>query len=323
MKRVLITGGSGFIGTNLADKLLKDGNVKVMTIDKCEPKISDHKKIWASIDICNKEDLVSVIKQFNPNQVIHLAARTDLRGKELEDYNPNTLGVKNLLESLKQLPDLERVVFASSMYVCRPGYRPENFDDYSPHTIYGESKVLTERIIKENPLPYTWAIIRPTSIWGPYFGEPYDRFFRIVLNHMYFHLGKKACKKTYGYIDNTVWQILSILQADKEKINEQIFYLGDYSPYNISEWADEIAQLNNIRIPQLPFFIFRCGAWVGDFLKVFKINFPITSFRLKNMTTDNVLDLEPIRALVPELPVTRKEGNVKTFEWIKAQKDIR
>lgn len=321
MKRVLITGGSGFIGTNLVYKLLKDGDVELMAIDKCRPKIPEHTKIWRSIDICNKEELIGFIKQFNPNQVIHLAARTDLRGKQLEDYNPNILGVKNLLEGLKQSPELERVVFASSMYVCRPGYSPENFDDYSPHTIYGESKVLTEKIIKENPLPYTWAIIRPTSIWGPYFGEPYDRFFKIVLNHMYFHLGKKACKKTYGYIDNTVCQILSILNADKEKINEQTFYLGDYCPYNISEWANEIAQHENIKIPQLPFFFFRCGAWVGDMLKVFKINFPMTSFRLKNMTTDNVLDLEPIKTLLPELPVSRLKGNVETLKWIKAQKD--
>jgi nucleoside-diphosphate-sugar epimerase len=323
MKRVLITGGSGFIGTNLADKLLKDGDAEVITVDICEPKISGHKKIWSCLDICNKEALVGIIRQFQPDQVIHLAARTDLRGKELADYNANILGVKNLLEALRQLPQLERVVFASSMYVCRPGYSPENFDDYAPHTVYGASKVLTEKIIKETPMPYTWAIIRPTSIRGPYFSEPYDKFFRLVLNHMYFHLGKKACKKTYGYIDNTVWQIVSILNADKEKIDRRIFYLGDYNPYNISEWADEIAQLENIRIPQLPFFFFRCGAWIGDFLKVFKINFPMTSFRLKNMTTDNIQNLEPIKTLVPELPVSRGKGNVKTLEWMNAQINVR
>jgi len=317
MSRILITGGSGFIGTNIIFYLATLNDVELLNIDIVAPKIEEQNVFWKNIDICDTEQLGAVIAQFVPDYVIHLAARTDLNGKTLQDYSANTIGVRSLLEVLDKIPNLKRVIFASSMYVCYPGYSPKSFEDYAPHTVYGESKVETEKIIKtDNPTNYTWSIIRPTSIWGPYFGEPYDKFFRIVLSRSYFHLGKKACKKTYGYIDNTISQIMSILNADESIVNKQVYYLGDYEPYDITEWANEIAAEIGIKIPTIPYFLFVLAGWFGDFMKMLKIKFPMTSFRLKNMTTDNIHDLAPIKEIAPDLPIDRTKGNRKTIEWI-------
>ncbi|WP_196211819.1 NAD-dependent epimerase/dehydratase family protein [Bacteroides cellulosilyticus] len=320
MKKDLISGGSGFIGTNLIEFLDRKNIVQLLSIDKKEPKINRHRSFWKQVDLCDKDTLKKTILDFQPNYVIHLAARTDLCGKELIDYDANMLGVSNLLDVLDLIPNLQRAIFASSMYVCTPGYIPKSFEDYAPHTLYGESKVETEKRIKEKNPKYTWSIIRPTSIWGPWFGEPYDKFFRIVLNRMYFHMGKRACRKTYGYIDNVIYQILSILKAPEEKIMGKVFYLGDYEAYDITEWANEIAICIGHKIPRIPYFLFVLAGWLGDFLKMFGIAFPMTSFRLRNMTTDNVHNLEPIREIAPELPTSRQEGNKKTIEWINSQK---
>lgn len=320
MTRILITGGSGFIGTNLINQLQNNENFELLSIDIKVPKVNSHKKNWKQVNIYDANSLLKTIKEFQPDYVIHLAARTDLRGKELSDYDVNMGGVSNLLDALEQVPNLKRAIFASSMYVCEPGYMPKDFEDYAPHTLYGESKVETEKRIKERNPKYTWAIIRPTSIWGPWFGEPYDKFFRIVLNRMYFHMGKRACKKTYGYIDNAIYQIMSILQAPEEKVMRKVFYLGDYEPYDITEWADEIAKCAGIKIPNIPYFLFVMAGWFGDFLKLFGITFPMTSFRLKNMTTNNVHNLNPIKELAPHLPTSRQEGNKRTIEWIHSNK---
>lgn len=317
MEKILVTGGSGFIGTNLISHLLKQNKYQLFNIDLCPPKIKEHNAIWKQIDICNKRDLSGFITTLSPDYVIHLAARTDLRGKNLHDYETNIEGISNLLDSLEQIPNLKRVIFASSMYVCEPGYMPQNFEDYAPHTLYGESKVETEKRIKERNIDYTWSIIRPTSIWGPWFGEPYDKFFRIVLSRSYFHLGKRACKKTYGYVDNTVYQIMSILDSAEAKVNRKVFYLGDYQFYDIAEWANEIAKFVNLKIPTIPYFLFVLAGRFGDFLKLLGITFPMTSFRLKNMTTDNLHNLTLIREIAPNLPVDREEGNRRTIEWIK------
>lgn len=314
--KILITGGSGFIGTNLIEGLYGQEGTMLLNIDNTQPKIDEHRKVWQNADIRSREKLKELVKTFSPDYVIHLAARTDLNGKTLEDYNANMQGVTNLLDALEQVPNLRRVVFASSMYVCEPGYMPRNFEDYAPHTLYGESKVETEKRIKDRNPNYTWSIIRPTSIWGPWFGEPYNKFFHIVLNHMYFHMGKRACRKTYGYVDNAIYQIMSILKADADKVNRKVFYIGDYEPYDITEWSNEIAKEAGIWIPRIPYWCFKCAGWFGDLLKKYGLAFPMTSFRLHNMTTDNVHNLELIKAIAPNLPVTRNEGTKRTLDWI-------
>lgn len=317
--RFLVTGGSGFIGTNLISYLTQYEFNEILSLDIVEPKIEFHRNIWEKIDLRDKASLSKSIIKFQPDYVIHLGARTDLNGTSLKDYNANIDGVSNLLEALEGVSNLKRVIFASSMYVCEPGYMPKSFDDYAPHTLYGESKVETEKIIKSHNPKYTWTIIRPTSIWGPWFGEPYNRFFHIVLSHMYFHMGKRACRKTYGYIDNAIYQIMSILNADKEKINKKVFYIGDYEPYPITDWANEIAAIEKIHIPKVPFWCFKVAGWTGDLLKKVGINFPMTSFRLHNMTTDNVHNLNPIKEIAPNLPVSRIEGTKITLDWIHRQ----
>lgn len=317
MDKILVTGGSGFIGTNLIEHLEKDGNYEILNIDTVKPKIELQNKYWKNVDLRNKGNLVKTIREFSPDYVIQLGARTDLRGKNLEDYDANIGGITNILEALDGVSNMKRAVFASSMYVCEPGYLPKDYEDYAPHTLYGESKVETEKKIKNNNPKYTWSIIRPTSIWGPWFGEPYDKFFRIVMNKMYFHMGKRACKKTYGYVDNAVYQIMSILNADREKVNRKVFYLGDYEPYDITEWANEIAKEIGIKIPNIPYSLFVLTGWFGDLLKKVGITFPMTSFRLHNMTTDNVHDVRPIQEIAPNLPIDRKTGTKRTIDWIK------
>lgn len=317
MKRILITGGSGFIGTNIIDNLMHCEDTTLLNIDIAEPKLLGHKELWKKVDIRSGDKLNEIVISFSPDYVIHLAARTDLNGKTLQNYDANMQGVSNLLDALEQVPNLKQAVFASSMYVCEPGYMPKDFEDYAPHTLYGKSKVETERFIKERNPKYTWSIIRPTSIWGPWFGEPYNKFFHIVLSHMYFHMGKRACRKTYGYVDNAIYQIMSILDADAEKVNRKVFYIGDYEPYDITEWANEIAKESGIWIPRIPYWCFKCAGWFGDLLKKFGIAFPMTSFRLHNMTTDNVHNLEPIKSIAPNLPVSRIEGTKRTLDWIK------
>lgn len=316
--KILITGGSGFIGTNLMEYLIRNQYYEILNIDIKEPKISTHRQHWKQCDICDKKLLQKVVEAFNPDCVIHLAARTDLNGKELMDYDANMAGVSNLLDVLEHISNLRRAVFASSMYVCEPGYTPKDFEDYAPHTLYGKSKVETEKRIKSRNPSYTWSIIRPTSIWGPWFGEPYNKFFHIVLKRMYFHMGKRACRKTYGYIDNAIYQILSILEAPQEKVMRKVFYLGDYEPYDITEWADEIASCAKIKIPRIPYSFFVLAGWLGDLLKLVGITFPMTSFRLHNMTTNNVLELNPIQEIAPDLPVKRIDGTRRALEWIKS-----
>jgi len=316
-EKILFTGGSGFIGTNLLDFYLSEGN-ELLNIDFNKPKRKSHLDYWRNVDITNYNELYNVIKDFNPDIVFHLAARTDLNGKNLTDYDTNSIGTQNLIKILNQTSSVKRVIFTSSMLVCKPGYIPNHQSDYAPSTIYGESKVLMEQIIRESSHNYEWAIVRPTSIWGPWFGIPYRTFFDMVVNKKYFHIGSKSCTKTYGFIENLVYQIDSILNASVEKVKGNVFYLGDYEPTNIHNWAEEIGSELGIKIITIPYPLLKIAAFGGDVLKTLGVNFPLTSFRLKNMTTNNVLDLSNTKEIAPNLPFTRAEGIRKTLNWLKS-----
>lgn len=324
MKKILITGGSGFIGTNLIEYLLSI-NIEVLNIDIQPPKIDSHKFFWRNIDIRDQKKLAEQIKYFLPVQVIHLAARTDLNGLVLDDYTSNTDGTRSLINALNESNFSGEVVFASSMYVCRPGYQPLSNTDYCAHTVYGESKVAMEKIIRQLSPSYSWSIIRPTSIWGPWFDTPYRDFFNIVLQKKFFHIKNVNTQKTYGYVENSVFQIMAVLDnlnSSNKFTKNNVVYIGDWPKYSILEWADEISIHVPYKIPTLPYELFFILGKLGDFLSSFNIKFPMTSFRLSNMTTNNVHDLNLIEKLVPILPYSRQQGTEKTVAWLRSQSKI-
>lgn len=317
--RIIITGASGFIGTNLLQFYLGKG-FDLVNIDNTPPKIKELSNSWKGIDILDYNSLKSAILSFKPNFVIHLAARTDLNGKNIDDYDTNTIGTQNLINILNQTPSVKKVIFASSMLVCKPGYIPNNQLDYAPSTMYGESKVLMEKSIQASSHNYAWAIVRPTSIWGPWFSEPYRNFFDLVIKKKYFHIGKKSCTKTYGYVENLIYQLDAIINSPAAKIQGNYYYLGDYEPTNIKIWANEIAEELGTSIITIPFTLIKLAAIGGDILKSLNVQFPMTSFRLKNMTTNNVVDLSNIKEIAPFLPCSRIDGIKKTLNWLKVTK---
>lgn len=316
---ILITGASGFIGTNLIEYYLHTNeDLELLNIDIVSPRNECHEKYWSKIDICDYNVFERIVLEFNPEYIVHLAARTDILGNRVEDYPANTVGVENLIKICNKLPNLKKVLIASSMLVNKVGYEQKHILDYCPPNAYGESKVQTEIIVKNNKLNCDYNIIRPTSIWGPWF-DTYRNFFEMINNGMYFHFGNKKVYKTYGYVGNAVHEIANLLKIDTNsyKYEDRIFYIGDYEYYCIEDWANEIACEYSRKIRKIPSFIIKCAALTGDVLQTLKISFPMTSFRLKNMQTDNRMNLERTKRLVPNLPFDRITANKNTIEWIK------
>lgn len=314
--KILITGASGFIGTNLMEDFISKG-YEVLNIDFNKPKIPERKSLWKNVDITEYSPFERAVLDFNPDYLVHLAARTDLDGKTLDDYDANVTGVENLMNIVHKCPNLKKVIVTSSKFVTRNGYQIKNQHDYCPHTKYGESKVETEIRVWGNEPQCDWCIIRPTSIWGPWFGVPYRNFFDMVMRRMYFHIGHIKCHKTYGYIGNAIYQIEQLLFTETSDSENKVFYIGDEPAYEINEWADEIANELGFKVPTMPVWFVKCLAKFGDFLGLFKIHFPMQSFRFGNMTNDGINDMRNTYKIAPKTPYTRLEGTRTTIEWIK------
>ena len=317
MKKIIVTGGSGFIGTNLI-QFFEKLNFEIYNYDIRPPQNKNHLKYWEKIDIMDFNNLSSNIYLVKPNYVFHLAARTDLNGSNLNEYEINTQGISNLISVLNNCNSLEFVVFVSSMLVCKPGYIPKSEIDYNPNTLYGESKMLGEKIVRGSKLNFSWVIVRPTSIWGPWFGEPYFNFFKLITkNHFLNTNSRKIKKKTFGYVWNFIL-FLNHITINKNIYREKTLYFGDFD-ISMADFAKKIMSnsLVNLKNHNIPFVFYKIASLIGDALKLFNFNFPLTSFRLRNLTSENIIQInrEYIIPLYNEF-VSFDDGITATIKWM-------
>ena len=318
--RILITGGSGFIGTNLVEHCLAAG-VPVTNFDHAAPQAPGHRRSWYRGDILDAAAVLRVVDDFAPTHIVHLAARVDIWGRKVADYPANIAGVRNLIAAAERAPGLRRIVFVSSRMVARIGYIPHAHDDYCPPNAYGESKAIGERIVRESALPCSWVIVRPTSIWGPWFGVPYKDFFMAIARNRYVHVRGLSLRKSFGFVLNSVQQLDALLRAPQGAVHGKTMYLADYPPIRVEEMAECIAREAGARkIRTVPLAALKPIAIAGDALQ--RLGWtepPLTTFRLSNLVTEMVYDLAPLEQVVGPLPYSMQDGVRITVDWLRAQ----
>lgn len=319
--KVLVTGGSGFIGTNLCAHLLQQG-VQTLNLDIAAPRNVAHAAIWRPLDICQATELRRAVNAFKPDTIFHLAARTDLDGKSRQDYAANTLGVQSMVDAALACKTVRRVVFASSRLVCKIGYTPTGETDYCPTTAYGESKVAGEQMVRARAAgaPWHWIQVRPTSIWGPWFGVPYKLFFDAVARGRYVHPRGVDILKSFGFVGNTVQQLMAVTTADKKLIDRKTIYLADYPPIQVGKMAALIREELGIGSGrEVPMVALQVLARIGDAAKALGWQQPpLTSFRLANLVTPMVYDLAPLEGIAGKLQFDMSEGVRQTVAWMRA-----
>jgi nucleoside-diphosphate-sugar epimerase len=271
-------------------------------------------------DILDTAKLRSTLTDFAPNMVVHLAARTDIEGQSVAAYSANIEGTRNLVAAVAACSTVQRVLFASSQLVCRVGYVPLSDTDYCPVNPYGESKVLSENIVRGNmPQTITWCLLRPTTIWGEGMSSHYQRFLGHLQAGRYFHFGRGPLFKSYGYVGNTVYQIMKFMNIDSGKIHARTFYLSDYEPLSLTEWIDRLAQGLGTAPPRsVPIVVARLLGLGGDIVNWMGLKtFPLNSYRVRNILTEYIFDLTETEKICGALPYTTDQGVSRTVQWFK------
>ena len=318
-QRVLVTGGSGFVGTNLVARFIERGWA-VLNLDIAKPRNEEHLGLWKQVDVLDRDELTAATQAFEPSVFLHFAARTDLDEEaDLAGYAANTQGVCNVVDAIRSTPSVGRVIFASSQLVCELGYKPRDERDYRPTTTYGHSKAVSEMIVRAaGHMASTWIIVRPTSLWGPWFRTPYREFFAAIGRGAYVPPRGMSTLKQWGYVGNSVHQVHGLVEARAESVHGRTLYLADYEPVQLRDFVNRVQRsLGASPIRSVPPKLLRAVALGGDALE--KLGWgspPLTTFRYGNIVTDELQDLEPLREIVGSLPFTVQDGIDATVNWL-------
>lgn len=315
-RRVLLTGGSGFIGTNLTDLLLACGAV-VVNADVQPPLRDAHAGLWRRCDVGSEAGVQALVADVDPHLVVHLAARTDTTSEVVEDYAINHTGNANVVRALAGAPSATRFMLVSSQFVLGPGVPFTGEDQYAPHTAYGHSKVVAERWLRENPPAVTWTIVRPTNVWGPWHLRYQREFWRVLKRGLYLHPARPDPVRSYGYVGSVCLQILAVLGAGPAGVHGRALYLGD-EPVRLSQWVDAFSVAFHGRpARRVPGGVVQALARVGDGAKWLGVPFPLDSGRYRSMTEDYPTPMARTAEVLGALPgVPLGQGVAETVAWL-------
>jgi GlcNAc-P-P-Und epimerase len=314
--RVFVTGGSGFIGTTLIDRLARNG-LTLVNYDCAPPQEPAQRPYWRRGSILDAADMSAALQEFGATHVVHLAARADLdESGSVADYPENIDGVTNLIAAVEKASTVERLVVTSTQMVCRPGYRPAHDEDFSPNSVYGESKIITEQLTRQADLQCAWTIIRPTNIWGPRHPRHSVHFFSLVERGLYWHPSGRSARRCWGYVGNVAYQIQRILELPAAKVDRQVFYVGD-AEFDLVDWVNAVSlRLTGRRAKLAPRGLLYLGALAGEVVERCGLRTPLSLLRFRAMTEDYLPPMEKTLSVVGSGPYSMEQGIDETLRWL-------
>ena len=316
---VLVTGGSGFIGRHLVAHLIARG-YSVTNFDIVAPAEPSQRPCWRQGSILDAEALVACFREVRPRHVVHLAALAVMDGKSLDDFRANTDGTANVLAAVRTVGGVDRLVVTSTQHVRVPGSGPPaSDDDYVPYMLYGESKVITERLTRSAGLPGHWTLIRPTAVWGPHHPNLVSGLWGLIHRGLYVHPSGDPVVRSYGYVKNVAWQIERILSLPASATQGRTLYVGDENARQM-DWVNGFARaLTGRNVRTVPLWTLRTLALFGDGVRACGFGFPMYGSRLFNLITSNPVPMQPTFDLLGRGPVSMEEGIRETSTWLLQQ----
>lgn len=312
-EKVLVTGGAGFIGSNLVDALLDRFDVVVYdNLSTGFESFLSKAKVRSGFrfvrgDILDLPTLTEAMR--GCSLVFHLAANADVRfgtahpGKDLEQ---NTIGTFNVLEAMRAT-EARRIAFSStgSVYgIAKVIPTPEDAPFPIQTSLYGASKLAGEGLIHAycEGFGFRGWIFRNVSILGERYthGHVFDFYKKLLADPKQLTvLGDGSQKKSYLYVQDCISAMLCAIDNAHDKVN--VFNLGteEYSAVTDSiRWMIEYMGVN----PKVTYTGGDTG-WVGDNPFIF-------------------LDTKKIRALGWKPRLTIKEAVIKTVSYLQVNQEL-
>lgn len=265
-QKVLVTGGAGFIGSHLVDRLLEDGH-SVTVIDNFStgrPENLGHQENNGNLHLVEEDiSVFEAIKQYfeNVEVVFHLAALADIVPSIVNPagyYKSNVTGTFSVVEACRFL-GVKKLIFAasSSCYGTPDIYPTAEVSKISPEYPYALTKYLGEKIILHWAKVYKLPVIslRLFNVYGPRsrtagtYGAVFGVFLAQKLKHKPFTVvGDGNQKRDFIYVSDVVEAFIKAAYSD---VKNEIFNVGSGNPQDINKLVF-LLQGNKVHIPKRP-----------------------------------------------------------------------
>lgn len=330
---VLVTGAAGFVGSHLVDLLLAEKvparNLRLFVLesDSLQNLPSENFEIIKA-DIRDKKAVKAAMKDVTV--VYHLAAIT-LDGNTNTDYNGiNVIGTQNLLDECKNTNIKKFILFSSTAVFGLPAYLGDmvDIDETSPKNpmeVYGKSKLEAERrVIKtheKSGLPY--AIIRPTTVYGPRDIINLLELYRAIKKHLFFFIGDGKNKMDYVFVKDVV-RGARLAELSNKKSGDYI--IGGGKPLTLNEVVKNVTESISVKAPAihipkslglaLGYFMQYCAKIIGK-------RSPLFPDRVRVMTSNCYFNISKAKRELNYIPKTSfEEGTKITGQWLIKNKMI-
>ncbi len=316
-----MTGGTGFIGSHLAEALLQRG-VQVRCLVRKASDVKWLKDLPVEIipgDCGDTASLREAVKDID--EIFHLAGITKAV-KEKTYFEVNTLGTQNLIRAcLDNNPRIKKFVYLSSQAAagpCRDGDKKKESDQCEPISAYGRSKRMGEELALVHVHEIPLVILRPPGVYGPRDKDFYTLFKWV----------SKGIKPSFSgkvslcYVQDVIQAIL--LAAQSQTKSGEIFFLSDGTDYLMREVGDVFARTigtTPISIPIPKWLLFGIASF-SEYLSIFSKKPPIINRGMAEqmVQADWTCDITKAKTMLGFQPQFQlSQGARLTYQWYKDQ----
>ncbi len=252
--KILVTGGAGFIGSNIVDELIAKKH-KVAIVDNLATgniKNVNKKAKFYEVSVCDKEKIDEIFKKEKFDVVIHHAAQLDVRKSVADpcfDADVNIKGALNILEACKNTK-VKKIIFASSggtIYGECGSKAPDEKSYENPLSPYGVAKLSVEHYIKCYASLYglKYTILRYANVYGPRqdvngeAGVVAIFIGRMTANNDVFIFGDGKQLRDYVFVKDVVAANVKALT----KANNEVVNIGTQKTFSVNDLFKALAKI--------------------------------------------------------------------------------
>ena len=240
-KKILIVGGTGFIGHNLSIKLLKS-KYKIISISRKKPKnLKKIEKVHYKIFDITKKKNFNKLKGEEFDFVINLGGNIDHQNKK-ETFKSHYIGLKNLLNFFKNNNKITFIQVGSSLEYGNVISPQKEKNTCEPKSFYGKTKFKASKLVisKAKKTNFKYIILRPYQIYGPH--QKFDRLIPYVikscLKNIKFKCSDGEQLRDFLYIDDFVSLIIKLI--NKKNLRSGIYNIGYGKPIKVKSIIENI-----------------------------------------------------------------------------------